>query len=514
MNREQYTTFLGVRRSNNVAIGLARFTRKGMSSKDIISIISELNEEQMHVDDLITYQSLLPTPEEKKEITRHIKKPPALPFGPAESFMIETLNYPDLHIQVLAFLFKKQLQSEISEIESKVNQMIDLSSNLKSSLQFKKLLKLVLELGNLTNYQYGANNASYRPWMGKEARAIGFRIDGLARLRDVKSADGKWSLMTFLVEMIHKNYPEILSLADDFPELKLVSTYDIRELYSQLQAMEATQEELQNYDFESNSFQTRLTNYIQNTSQPMILNLRQRFEVYSKSWKDLIRYFGEDPEEYIDIFEELSNSENGSRKQPGYLFVSLNLFFQPFKDAVGKFKEDEERALQKAQREANRSKSNSQKSLNSLELQDSSFSVLMESSENNSNLPSPNNNHELQMNTQKESQPGMNVFEKRKSKVLEKITHQYNVYSTENQVELDSHSRNETESILEAAAYGGQITHEKEDPHLVLKRYSRNLQFTSTEALKMATTVGSTDDLGKENGICEKCQLDKQSCEC
>lgn len=212
LGRTQFNTFLDMRRSNNVAIGLSRFTRRGLSPEAVISAIAQMDDEILSVEDLITYQSLLPTADERsliKKTTLIPPKDPSLPYAPAEAFMIEAVQTKDLSLQVLAFIFKLQLPSESKDIHSKLDDIVCLCRELRSSSHFKKLLKIVLELGNLTNYQYGAGNTSYRPWMGREARAIGFKIDGLARLRDVKSSDGKWSLMTFLVDMIQKNYPEV-----------------------------------------------------------------------------------------------------------------------------------------------------------------------------------------------------------------------------------------------------------------------------------------------------------------
>ena len=135
-----------------------------------------------------------------------------LPFAPAEAFLIDVSKIEDLPYQVLAFVFKLQLKFESDELVEKLEIATNLCFELRSSVKLKKLLKLVLELGNLTNYEYGAGNSSFRPWMGNTSRAAGFKIDGLARLRDVKSADGKWSLITFLVDMIHKSYSEVFNI--------------------------------------------------------------------------------------------------------------------------------------------------------------------------------------------------------------------------------------------------------------------------------------------------------------
>lgn len=180
----------------------------------LVDAISRMDALLMDADDLVTYQALLPTFEERKLIEKALSAPanPNLPFAPAESFLIEASKIKDLPFQVLAFVFKLQLGFESDEIIEKLDIAMNLCFELRSSVRLRKLLKLVLELGNLTNYDYGAGNSSFRPWMGNNARAAGFKIEGLARLRDVKSADGKWSLITFLVDIMQKSYPDVFYL--------------------------------------------------------------------------------------------------------------------------------------------------------------------------------------------------------------------------------------------------------------------------------------------------------------
>ena len=192
-------------------IGLSRFTRRGLSPEMLVDAISRMDEDLMDADDLVTYQTLLPTFEELKLIRKALSDPanPDLPFAPAEHFLIEVSKIDDLPFQVLAFVFRLQLGFEVDELIEKLDIATNLCFELKTSVKLKRLLKLVLELGNLTNYDYGAGNSNFRPWMGKNARAAGFKIDGLARLRDVKSSNGKWSLITFLVDMMQKTYPEV-----------------------------------------------------------------------------------------------------------------------------------------------------------------------------------------------------------------------------------------------------------------------------------------------------------------
>ncbi|KAJ3024545.1 hypothetical protein HDV00_000876, partial [Rhizophlyctis rosea] len=212
VDKKQFRTLLDLRRAQNVSIGLARYTRKGLGARELCRAVREMDESVLGVDDLASIQTLLPTSDEKRLLEVYVKQRPkegdSLPLAPAERFMLECLEVGggDLERQVEAFCFKLQLRVEAEEVGEKVRRMTRVCGGLRRSEGLKVLLRSVLELGNLTNYQYhggaGGGGGGFRPWMGKEARALGFKIEGLARLKDVKSADGKWSLMSFLVDML------------------------------------------------------------------------------------------------------------------------------------------------------------------------------------------------------------------------------------------------------------------------------------------------------------------------
>ncbi|KAI9206006.1 uncharacterized protein BJ171DRAFT_580080 [Polychytrium aggregatum] len=364
VNKTQFTTLLDLRRANNVSIGLARYTRRGLTALSIGTAIRELNEQVLSHDDLTNIQGLLPTNDEKKLLQAYISKPVdpnAPPLGPAEVFMIEICKDADVGQQLSAFVFKLQFTSEHSEIMIKVTKCLETCLRLKQSDRLKVVLKTVLQLGNMTNYQYGAGNSSYRPWMGKEARALGFKIDGLARLKDVKSADGKWSLMNFLVDMVEQSVPEVLDLRLDFKDLHIVRHYDLRDLVMQLLGLESTLETLKTFKYRSPDFQKRLEPFVAQ-AEPMLQMLRARFIEFSNAWTDAARYFGEEVTDYIPLLElaklpEPSKGGDGgggsSKKLPTHMFITIDMFMQAFDDAVKQNRkriEEEERRLKREQK--------------------------------------------------------------------------------------------------------------------------------------------------------------------
>lgn len=212
VSKRQFRTLLDMRRSNNICIGISRFARKGMEVPDILTAVRSLNVNKLSVDDLISLQRLLPTNEERALLAKHSnsKMPDSdLPLGPAEDFLLKVIEERGFPQMIVGFVFMLQYRSELNDLMIKYGKIKDVCLVLKNSERLKILLKTILQLGNLTNYEYGAGSSSYKPWMGKEAKALGFRIDGMARLKDVKSADGKWNLMNFLVDMVEQSKPEV-----------------------------------------------------------------------------------------------------------------------------------------------------------------------------------------------------------------------------------------------------------------------------------------------------------------
>ncbi|KAJ3194287.1 hypothetical protein HK101_003057, partial [Irineochytrium annulatum] len=355
----QFTTVLDLRRANNVSIGLSRYTRRNMNAQDIMKAIVLLDENQISVDDVVSIQSLLPTADERTilKAAETRQKPGSLPFAPAETFMLAMMKDPDLEQCLNAFGFKLQLGPEIEEVGGKVAKMTSICIKLKTSDALKVLLRTVLQLGNMTNYEYGAGNSSYRPWMGKEARALGFKIEGLARLKDVKSADGKWSLMNFLVDMVTQSKPEVLDFTEDFADMKVIRHYDLRELSTQLLLMDENLAKIRSQKYvnpDNKDFDARISPFLDKAAT-MITGLRLDFETFTKAWADAAKYFGEDLEDYQPIVYQAhtaamdaGENSSGTRKSPTHLFSALDMFLHAFEDAV---KQNRKRVEDEARRE-------------------------------------------------------------------------------------------------------------------------------------------------------------------
>jgi len=155
------------------------------------------------LDELLSLKQLLPTPEERALLEVYLnnnKNKSNHQFDNPELFLLELMKEPEIDYFTKSFIYKCQFKPEAESLEKCFTQFLTLCENLKESDNLKLLLKTVLALGNLTNHEYGNTiRNSYYASMNQNKKALGFKIEGLVKLRDVKSTDGKSNLLVIFI---------------------------------------------------------------------------------------------------------------------------------------------------------------------------------------------------------------------------------------------------------------------------------------------------------------------------
>ena len=217
----QATSKLDLRRANNVGIGLSRFYKR-LNDKEIFEAITGLRGATLSMDDLLTLKPLMPTREECKMFEGE----PVLDsnaLGQSERFLRQMASEPRIPWMIDLLIYERQFKGELEALSDKATLFIEVLGKLRESTELKILLKAVLELGNLTNYEYGRRGASSR--RASLSRALGFRIDTLTRLNEVYSVDKKSTLLDYLVTILHDSNRECLValLTQLGPDLKVAT---------------------------------------------------------------------------------------------------------------------------------------------------------------------------------------------------------------------------------------------------------------------------------------------------
>ncbi|KAL6856207.1 hypothetical protein ACP4OV_019009 [Aristida adscensionis] len=135
-----------------------------------------------------TLAKMAPTKEEELKLKGYSGDLSKL--DPAERFLKSVLDVPFAFKRVDAMLYRANFDAEVSYLRKSFGTLEAACSDLRSSKLFLKVLDAVLKTGNRMND--GTNRG--------EARA--FKLDSLLKLADIKSTDGKTTVLHFVVQEI------------------------------------------------------------------------------------------------------------------------------------------------------------------------------------------------------------------------------------------------------------------------------------------------------------------------
>ncbi|CAK8536913.1 unnamed protein product [Lathyrus sativus] len=175
---------LDPRKSQNTAIVLKSLA---VSRKEIIDAL--LDGQGLNADTIEKLSRIAPTEEEQSHILEY--EGDTTKLAAAESFLYHILKaVPSAFKRLNAILFRLNYDSEIKEIKEILQTLEMACKELRSQGVFVKLLEAVLKAGNRMNAGTNRGNAQ------------AFNLVSLRKLSDVKSVDGKTTLLHFVVEEV------------------------------------------------------------------------------------------------------------------------------------------------------------------------------------------------------------------------------------------------------------------------------------------------------------------------
>lgn len=148
-------------------------------------------------------------------------------LGKVEQFFLEVMEIPRYGARLECFLFKQRFGREAEELGAALATVRRAVAELEGSAKFRRLLEVVLRLGNFLN--------------GGTSRGglYGFKLDALPKLATLKSVDGKATLMNFLADWCLAREPELLALGEDLPSCAAAARTPLAGWAAAFKALEA-----------------------------------------------------------------------------------------------------------------------------------------------------------------------------------------------------------------------------------------------------------------------------------
>lgn len=203
--KRNVTTLLDITRANNIGIMLSRIK---LTFPDITKCILEINDEKLSVEDLRAISKQLPTIEEVVRIQDFddISK-----LAKADQYFGEIITIPRLNERLNSMIYRRKLDIEITEVRPELDSLWNASRELRSCTKFKRILQIVLAVGN------ALNGSTFR------GGAKAFQLDGLLKMKETKTANagpGCPTLMHYVARLLLHSDPTLVTFIDDLPNLE------------------------------------------------------------------------------------------------------------------------------------------------------------------------------------------------------------------------------------------------------------------------------------------------------
>lgn len=322
------------RRAQNCTILLSKLR---MSNEEICrAILSMDSKEQLPKDMVEQLLKFMPSPEEKVLLEEHSAEIENM--ARADRFLFEISRIVHYEQRIRTLFCKKKFQERISDCKPKIEAVLEASKEVQRSKRLRKLLELVLAIGNYMN-------------RGQRGNAIGFRVASLNRIADTKSSINRnLTLLHFIIGTIEKKFKDILKLEEDIPHVRDAAKVNLTELTKEIQCMKSGLQEVQmELEFHRSHPQQSGDKFIP-VMKEFITSATYRFSELEDSFQDMkqryetvVKMFGEDPcqvqpDEFFGIFDSFLLSFSEARQD--------NVTFQRKKE------DEEKRAKQEAERKS------------------------------------------------------------------------------------------------------------------------------------------------------------------
>ncbi|KAJ0248906.1 Formin-like protein 1 [Hirschfeldia incana] len=182
----QENRVLDPKKAQNIAILLRALN---VTIEEVCEALLEGNAETLGTELLESLLKMAPTKDEERRLKEYKDDSP-VKLGHAEKFLKAMLDIPFAFKRVDAMLYVANFESEVEYLKNSFETLEAACEELRNSRMFLKLLEAVLKTGNRMNV--GTNRGD----------AHAFKLDTLLKLVDVKGADGKTTLLHFVVQEI------------------------------------------------------------------------------------------------------------------------------------------------------------------------------------------------------------------------------------------------------------------------------------------------------------------------
>ncbi len=211
-------------RERNVGVVLQFIRLPVETIKNCILSMDELTMTEENIDGLMT---IIPTPEELKKLEPY-KDPWAnnsVNLSVVARFFIMTGSIPKYSLRLSCWQTKLQFKAAADEVEGKLRRVLAGVSCAMTSRTLPMMLQYILGVGNVLNQGTALRDAK------------AFKISDLPKFAELKTTDGKQTMLSVLVDFVSQRNPQAHQFVRDLEPVNDAINVDFGQLQTELREL-------------------------------------------------------------------------------------------------------------------------------------------------------------------------------------------------------------------------------------------------------------------------------------
>ncbi|MGH0143302.1 UNVERIFIED_CONTAM: hypothetical protein FKN15_033194 [Acipenser sinensis] len=274
-------TLLEANRAKNLAITLRK---AGKTSEEICKAIQMFDLRTLPVDFVECLMRFLPTENEVKVLRQYEKeRKPLESLTDEDRFMMQFSKIERVMQKMTIMAFIGNFLESVQMLTPQLHAIIAASVSIKSSQKLKKMLEIILALGNYMN-------------SSKRGAVYGFKLQSLDLLLDTKSTDRKQTLLHYIANVVKEKYIDVSLYYNELHYVEKAAAVSLDNVLMDVKELQRGMD-LTKREYSMHGHNTILKDFI-NTNEGKLKKLQDDAKIsqaisLNDAFDEVLKYFGE-----------------------------------------------------------------------------------------------------------------------------------------------------------------------------------------------------------------------------
>ncbi|XP_051761861.1 formin-like protein 2 isoform X4 [Ctenopharyngodon idella] len=263
-------------RAKNLAITLRKV---GKTSEEICRAIQMFDLRTLPVDFVECLMRFIPTEAELKVLRQYEKeRKPLENLTDEDRFMIHFSKIERLMQKMTIMAFLGNFTESVQMLTPQLHAVIAASVSIKSSQKLKKILEIILALGNYMN-------------SSKRGAVYGFKLQSLDLLLDTKSTDRKVTLLHYIANVVKEKYQQVSLFYNELNYVEKAAAVSLDNVLLDVKELQRGMD-LTRREYSMHGHNTMLKDFIQ-LNENKLKKLQDDAKIAQDAFDEVVKFFGE-----------------------------------------------------------------------------------------------------------------------------------------------------------------------------------------------------------------------------